>query len=341
MSMSGGTALSGLLSSTTRLSQAISAVLVSGYLLQFIPGFRAHVALVAGRTIPCVWNVFTAGLLEEHLYTLVASVLALLLMSRVIEPVYGSKAYLKFLGIVLSFSGLSAFVSVYIAYALDRNESSNLLFQEICGFHGVLAGLLVAVKHIAPDTELTLLQVAKLRAKHLAGLYIVAQAIMSLILGRVIATMPFVLGGAYSAWFYLRFLQPNASDPTQQGDSSADFSFASFYPAPVQPVVDRVAGVFAGIFKLDRPAAPAASGGAPAAQAPAAKSAEASRRRERGQRALEERLGLRSTVQVGQDAAAPLVKRPPADVETGAGGGNGSGGGDDVTSEIEAAPDLS
>lgn len=53
-------------------------------------------------------------------------------------------------------------------------------------------------------------------SQHLAGLYIVAQAIMSLILGRVIATMPFVLGGAYSAWFYLRFLQPNASDPTQQ-----------------------------------------------------------------------------------------------------------------------------
>ena len=38
-------------------------------------------------------------------------------------------------------------------------------FGEICGFHGVVAGLLVAVKHIAPDTELTLLQFAKLRAK--------------------------------------------------------------------------------------------------------------------------------------------------------------------------------
>ena len=128
MSVSGGTRLSGLLSSTTRLSQALSAVLVTGYLAQLIPGVKAHLALVAGRcvstlshirpwrgatasgkylicqdaccasasrarcgaledlcvtvqdlnacccrrccrTIPCAWNVFTASLLEEHLYT--------------------------------------------------------------------------------------------------------------------------------------------------------------------------------------------------------------------------------------------------------------------------------
>ena len=58
-----------------------------------------------------------------------------------------------------------------------------------------------------------------------------------------------------------------------------------------------------------------------------------SRRRERGQRALEERLGLKSTVQVGREAAAPpTVTAPPADIETG--GGNGG-----ATSEIQAAPE--
>lgn len=49
MSASGSPGLSGLLSSTTRLSQALSAVLVSGYLAQLIPGVRSYLALVAGR----------------------------------------------------------------------------------------------------------------------------------------------------------------------------------------------------------------------------------------------------------------------------------------------------
>lgn len=43
-----------------------------------------------------------------------------------------------------------------------------------------------------------------------------AAAVVSIVLGRVIATMPFVFGGAYSAWFYLRFMQPNASNPKEQ-----------------------------------------------------------------------------------------------------------------------------
>lgn len=62
------------------------------------------------------WQLVRSCLTKLVLPQLVASVLALLLISRVIEPVYGSKAYLKFLGIVLSFSGLSAFVSVRLLY---------------------------------------------------------------------------------------------------------------------------------------------------------------------------------------------------------------------------------
>ena len=43
------------------------------------------------------------------LLQLVPSVLAVLVLSKVIEPVYGSRAYLKFLAIVLCCSGLTAF----------------------------------------------------------------------------------------------------------------------------------------------------------------------------------------------------------------------------------------
>ena len=97
----------GLLSSCTRLSRVVAATLLSGYVTQLIfPSCRQvtprptplervsaprslakllladtrqiqltgdvpaqYLALVAGRTIPCVWNVFTAGLLQTHIFT--------------------------------------------------------------------------------------------------------------------------------------------------------------------------------------------------------------------------------------------------------------------------------
>lgn len=38
-------------------------------------------------------------------------------------------------------------------------------YSEISGFHGVVAGMLVAIKQLTPETEITVLQIVKLRAK--------------------------------------------------------------------------------------------------------------------------------------------------------------------------------
>ena len=58
---------------------------------------------------------------------LVVSILAILLLSKVIEPNWGSKEYIKYLALVNLGSGVGTFVLVYIAYALDRNNEGNLL----------------------------------------------------------------------------------------------------------------------------------------------------------------------------------------------------------------------
>lgn len=58
---------------------------------------------------------------------LVVSILAILLLSRVIEPTWGSKEYIKYLALVNLGSGVGTLVVVYIAYALDRNNEGNLL----------------------------------------------------------------------------------------------------------------------------------------------------------------------------------------------------------------------
>lgn len=47
---------------TTRLSKVISAILITLYAVNyFVPDTSSYLALVPGRTLPCVWNLVTAG----------------------------------------------------------------------------------------------------------------------------------------------------------------------------------------------------------------------------------------------------------------------------------------
>ena len=56
-------------------------------------------------------------------------------------------------------------VACIIPAGMFRSSSWRSRYSEISGFHGVVAGLLVAVKQLTPDTEVTLLQALKFRAK--------------------------------------------------------------------------------------------------------------------------------------------------------------------------------
>ena len=54
--------------SFTRLSKFVSALLIAGWVLQLaLPFVREYGALVAGRTVPFAWNIFTAGFVEVSL----------------------------------------------------------------------------------------------------------------------------------------------------------------------------------------------------------------------------------------------------------------------------------
>lgn len=55
-----------------------------------------------------------------------------------------------------------------------------------------------------------------LSLQHLAALYVLAASVLSLLTHCAISTIPFVLCGAYAAWFYLRFHQPSSTDAAQQ-----------------------------------------------------------------------------------------------------------------------------
>jgi hypothetical protein len=80
--------------------------------------------------------------------------MALILLARLVEPVYGSKEFLKFILVVDFATCLSVFVCVYITYA--ATAYGDLLYIKFHGFHGIAAGLLVAVKQVMQDQDVML-----------------------------------------------------------------------------------------------------------------------------------------------------------------------------------------
>eukprot|EP00955_Chlamydomonas_euryale_P111765 366088-Chlamydomonas_euryale.AAC.11 len=94
---------------------------------------------------------------------LAVNCVTLVLLARLVEPVYGSKEFLKFIAIVNLAAGVAVFVSVYIAFAATQN--GKLLYTEFYGFQGIAAGMLVAVKQIMGDQEAKLFGVIQINIK--------------------------------------------------------------------------------------------------------------------------------------------------------------------------------
>ncbi len=52
----------------TRLSKVLAGLLVLAFAVEFfIPDTSNYIALVPGRTLPCVWNLVTCGLLHTNI----------------------------------------------------------------------------------------------------------------------------------------------------------------------------------------------------------------------------------------------------------------------------------
>jgi len=106
-------------------------------------------------------------------------------------------------------------------------------------------------------------------------------SIMAFIVPDSINFLPTLVSGMYVSWLYLRYFQRNPLTGLR-GDPSDDFSFPSLFPAAMRPVTDPVANLFDRMLcARSRPSEVAL---------PVSDPTKASRRRERGERVLEERL---------------------------------------------------
>ena len=61
----------------------------------------------------------------------------------------GAKEYARFLAVCTACVGGAAFVSMLFLYYGQRDEK--ILYEPICGFQGLVASLLVAVRQLMPD----------------------------------------------------------------------------------------------------------------------------------------------------------------------------------------------
>ncbi|XP_047328890.1 rhomboid-like protein 19 isoform X2 [Impatiens glandulifera] len=270
----------------TRLCKGLCVVLIAGHVLvQIIPSTVIYLALIPARTIPFGWNLITAGYIEQSTHGVILSIIGLLFLGKLLEPIWGSREFLKFIFVVNLLTSVCVFITAISLYYVTRQEI--YLYLPVSGFNGILAGFLVGIKQIIPDQELSLL---RLKAKWLPSIMLMVAIIVSPFTIDAASYLPLVIFGTYMSWIYLRYLQKKP-EAKIRGDPSDEFAFSSFFPEFVRPVIDPVASVFHRLLCGRNENSSEDEGYTLGATSlPGSDPIEASRRRERGARALEERL---------------------------------------------------
>ena len=290
----------------TRLSLVILLTVFA--LVRASPDSTAHLALVPAHTVPRVWNVVTSSWVEPTPPGVAVAAAALVALGRAVEPGMGARETARFLLFVSAFVGACAFaLSLARFHLLGGDEKA--LYDAHCGFQGIVAGLLVVCKRDAPDAPVNARGLRWMRREQLCGVHLLLTAALGLATGRVLSTFGFAAFGLYGAWVYLRHIQLRPEGAGHGvGDPSDRMDLVTFLPrraAPLlAPALDarahealcgrrqrRLAAAY-GVGSLHAGLVAKHADTKPGVTTDDA--AEAQRRRERGAKALAERLALKA-----------------------------------------------
>ncbi|KAI3705551.1 hypothetical protein L1987_75790 [Smallanthus sonchifolius] len=302
-------AVANLFTGFTRLCKGLVVVLVCGHIaVQIFPSVLTYVALIPARTIPFGWNLITAGYIEQTVHGVLSSTLGLLFIGKLLEPIWGSREFLKFIFIVNFLTSVCVFITAISLYYITMQE--NYLYMPLSGFSGVLSGLLVGVKQIIPDQEISPL---KIKAKWLPSIVLLLAIVISFFTIEPATYLPILIFGTYIGWVYLRYFQ-RKQETGFKGDPSDEFAFSTFFPEVIRPVIDPIASIFDRML-CGRSEASNDAGGYTVGSSPLPGSdpIEATRRRERGARALEERLATERLIGAGVKSKTDEPERDATD----------------------------
>jgi membrane associated rhomboid family serine protease len=221
-------------------------VLVSVHILYLLfPSLSPWLCLIPGNTFSgLLSNLLTSAFLERSPIGLVISSTAVALYGHIFEPRWGQREALRFVLVCAVTSALGSCVAVMAMYVATREE--RLLFVELSGFSGVVAGFAVAV-HQAAHSESRGISAATPvgmivgESRKVTMLYLIVHAIYCVASGRPVDIL-LAFNGLIFGWIYLRFYQPppELHAGAAWGDASEAFAFASMFFSSLQPYMDSV-----------------------------------------------------------------------------------------------------
>ncbi|KAL0358679.1 UNVERIFIED_CONTAM: Rhomboid-like protein 19 [Sesamum angustifolium] len=258
----------------TRLCKGLAVVLIGGHVVvQIFPSAVSYLALIPAKTIPFAWNLITAGYVEQSIHGVFISTIGLLFIGKLLEPIWGSREFLKFIFVVNFLTSVCVFITAISLYYITRQES-----------------YLILSRHQTDNTRSRAIFIED-KSKMVAFSCIIGVCCCKLFTTDSASYLPTLIFGTYIGWIYLRYWQ-RKPETKVRGDPSDEFAFSTFFPEVFRPVIDPLATIFERLLCGRRSEASDEPRGYTlgVASLPGSDPVEASRRRERGARALEERL---------------------------------------------------
>ncbi|XP_013390216.1 transmembrane protein 115 [Lingula anatina] len=217
--------------------KSVCGALFVGYLLSFASNVIPYITVTPGYVLPpnfWVWTFLTHCFVQFHIWHVLIDIAVVFLCGKLLEPLWGALELLIFFMVVNVGTALISSLVYIIVYLASRQP--DFLFETyIHGLAGFIGGFTVAVKQMMPDHVLFLSPFGKLRNNHIPVLLLVVTVILR-VAGALEGPYPIMYtAGLLTSWIYLRFYQSHGKGT--RGDMADNFSFASFWPSPVQPVV--------------------------------------------------------------------------------------------------------
>ncbi|EUC38934.1 hypothetical protein COCVIDRAFT_30021 [Bipolaris victoriae FI3] len=279
------------------------------------------------------WTFALATVVEQNLLGLITTGLTVLYGGRYLERAWGSHEFTKFMLFVAVIPNLLTYLLYVLGYLLMRKDF--LMKTTISGGIAIQAGFLVSFKQLVPEHTVAIAKgLIRMRVKHFPAIFLLTNTLSGIIIGTETA-MYLAYFGFMTAWIYLRFyrISPSLSSTATgegsfiRGDASDTFSFAHFFPEPIQTPLGAFAdGVYNTLVSLqvctpfsdrdidagNEQATARAEGGLPSIMNPnsrggrgGATRAEAERRRALALEALNQRLNAAASR--GPSASAPAA----------------------------------
>lgn len=237
-------------------------------------------------------------------------------VAQVLDPIQGGQGLALIVLVTVTAAGVATWITTVIMYVVSSmvNRAAGeamigVLYTPICGFYAGVVGLLVGVKQAIPG-ELTINDY-KINTAVLPLAYVGVVCLVQMVWGRMVDCL-IVVYGLVAAWCWLRYFHPSGVAGLV-GDPSDEFKLLSFLPESMQKhsrmraFSDRCdermrawaeqAKDFRGVLMGSGGGRPDAGVGS-SAPVEGLTSGDATRRRERGLKSLEARLGGNETIPV-------------------------------------------